>query len=44
MVTQVERDDTTWHTCEACGLMFDNVDEAKEHEKRCESDEPNYIQ
>lgn len=44
MVTQVQRDEVTWHTCETCGLMFDNEDEAKEHEKRCDSDSTDYIQ
>lgn len=44
MVTQVERDEMTWHTCETCGLMFDVEDEAKEHEKRCDAEEPSYIQ
>lgn len=44
MVTQVERDEITWHTCETCGLMFNIEDEAKEHEKRCDAKEPSYIQ
>ncbi len=44
MVTQVERDDTTWHTCETCGLMFDNEIEAEQHEERCESSDADYIQ
>ncbi|MFC6963528.1 DUF7128 family protein [Halocatena marina] len=44
MVTQVERDNVTWHTCETCGLMFDDKDDAKEHEKRCDEESPSYIQ
>lgn len=44
MVTQVERDDATWYTCEACGLMFDDQDDAKQHEERCDAEEPSYIQ
>ncbi|MFC7154706.1 hypothetical protein ACFQPA_04450 [Halomarina halobia] len=44
MVTQVERDDMTWYSCEGCGLMFDNRDDAKRHEEHCNAEEPTYIQ
>lgn len=44
MVTQVERNDVTWHTCETCGLMFDDEDDATEHEQRCDEESPSYIQ
>lgn len=44
MVVETERDDMTWYQCEQCGLMFDNRDDATEHEKHCDSEEPSYIQ
>lgn len=44
MVTQVERNDMTWHSCEACGLLFDSREDAKQHEERCDAEEPSYLQ
>ena len=44
MVTEVERDEMTWYTCEDCGLMFDVEDDAKRHEDGCDAMEPTYLQ
>lgn len=44
MVTTTTRDEMTWYRCEECGLLFDNEDDAKEHEKHCDAEEPSYIQ
>jgi len=44
MVVQTERDEMTWYKCEACGLMFDDRSDAKQHEDNCDAEEPSYIQ
>jgi hypothetical protein len=44
MVEETERDDMLWYQCEACGLMFDSRDDAKQHEQNCDSEDPSYIQ
>lgn len=44
MVTQTERDEATWFVCDKCGLMFDDPDDARQHETNCEGEEPDYIQ
>lgn len=44
MVTQVERDDMTWFSCEACGLLFDVSEDAERHEERCDAEGPSYLQ
>jgi hypothetical protein len=44
MVTQVERDDMTWYSCEDCGLMFDRTEDAEQHEECCDAEEPAYLQ
>lgn len=44
MVGQKERDDVTWYVCEGCGLMFDDEEDARQHEQRCDHEEPAYIQ
>ena len=44
MVVQTERDDATWYECETCGLLFDEQSDANEHERRCDGDDPSYIQ
>lgn len=44
MVVETERDDMIWFQCERCGLMFDNQDDAREHEQTCDAEEPSYIQ
>lgn len=44
MVIQTERDDMTWYKCEGCGLMFDEEEDARQHEENCDSEDPSYIQ
>lgn len=44
MVAETERDDMIWYKCEGCGLMFDDPDDAKQHEETCDSEDPSYIQ
>jgi hypothetical protein len=44
MVTETEEDGTTWYECELCGLTFDSPEDAREHEKHCDAEEPSYIQ
>ena len=44
MVVETVRDGVTWHECEHCGLMFDDEEEARQHEERCDAEDPNYLQ
>ncbi|MFC7057581.1 DUF7128 family protein [Halovenus salina] len=44
MVSETDRDGTTWYECDLCGLTFDSREEATEHESRCDAEEPSYIQ
>lgn len=44
MVTTTERDDMTWFECEACGLLFDDQDDARKHEQNCDAEGPSYLQ
>ena len=44
MVVETERDDMTWYRCEQCGLMFDDRDDARQHEENCDAEDPSYIQ
>ncbi|WP_255568316.1 hypothetical protein [Salinarchaeum sp. IM2453] len=44
MVTQTERDGSIWFECEECGLLFDNEQDAMQHEENCDAEEPSYIQ
>jgi rubredoxin len=44
MVSETERDEMTWYECEACGLLFDTLEDAKQHEANCDAEEPTYIQ
>jgi uncharacterized C2H2 Zn-finger protein len=44
MVVETERDGRTWYQCEECGLMFDDRDDARQHESNCDAEEPSYIQ
>jgi uncharacterized C2H2 Zn-finger protein len=44
MVTTTERDDMTWFECEACGLLFDDRDDARKHEDNCDAEGPSYLQ
>lgn len=44
MVAQTEREDGVWYECEECGLMFDDEEDARQHEANCDAEEPSYIQ
>ena len=44
MVATTERDDATWYECEKCGLLFDNRDDALQHEESCTAEDPDYLQ
>jgi len=43
MVSTTTRDEMTWYECEACGLLFDSKEDAKQHEQTCDAEEPSYI-
>ena len=43
MVVKTEHDDMTWYKCERCGLMFDSRDEARQHERTCDAEDPPYL-
>jgi uncharacterized C2H2 Zn-finger protein len=44
MVTTTERDGVTWYECEECGLMFDQQEDARQHESNCDAEDPSYLQ
>lgn len=44
MVEQTERDGRTWYECERCGMLFEDRNEAEEHERTCDAEEPDYLQ
>ena len=44
MVATTERDDMTWYECEECGLLFDNEQDARQHEDNCTAEDPEYLQ
>ena len=44
MVTTTTRDEMTWYECEYCGLLFDVEEDAREHERNCDEEDPSYIQ
>ena len=44
MVTETERDGATWWACDTCGMLFDDDDDAAQHEADCDGEEPSYIQ
>lgn len=44
MVVTTQRDEMEWFQCEDCGLLFDDPEDAKSHEKCCDAEEPAYIQ
>jgi hypothetical protein len=44
MVVKTERDEMTWYKCEGCGMMFDDAEDAKQHEANCDHEDPSYIQ
>ncbi|SDY41062.1 DUF7128 family protein [Halopenitus persicus] len=44
MVTTTERDGATWFACEVCGMLFDDREDATQHERSCEGEDPTYLQ
>ncbi|MFB6179439.1 MAG: hypothetical protein ABEI77_06915 [Halorientalis sp.] len=44
MVVQTQRNEMTWYKCEECGLMFDDQNDATQHEGHCDAEGPSYIQ
>jgi len=44
MVSQTTRDDATWYECEQCGMLFDDRQDANQHEETCDAEDPSYIQ
>ncbi|WP_281062929.1 DUF7128 family protein [Halorussus pelagicus] len=44
MVVTTERDEMTWYKCEGCGMMFDDEEDAEQHEANCDHEDPSYIQ
>lgn len=44
MVEETERDGMTWYRCEKCGLMFDDQNDANQHEENCDAEDPSYLQ
>ena len=44
MVVQTQRDDATWYECEQCGMLFDDRQDANQHEEACDVEDPSYIQ
>lgn len=44
MVDTTERDGMTWFQCENCGLLFDDREDASQHEENCAGDDPSYLQ
>lgn len=44
MVEQTDKDGSTWYVCEKCGMMFDDREEANQHENNCDAEDPAYLQ
>lgn len=44
MVEETVKDGTTWYVCEKCGMMFDDREEARQHEDTCDAEDPAYLQ
>jgi uncharacterized C2H2 Zn-finger protein len=44
MVEETVKDGTTWYVCQKCGMMFENRDEARQHEANCDAEDPTYLQ
>ncbi|MFB6174184.1 MAG: hypothetical protein ABEI39_06020 [Halobacteriales archaeon] len=44
MVSETTRDDMVWYECDACGLLFDSEDDARQHEANCDAEDPAYLQ
>jgi uncharacterized C2H2 Zn-finger protein len=44
MVQETERDGMTWYQCEQCEMLFDEREDARQHEETCDAEDPSYIQ
>lgn len=44
MVTPTEKDGMTWYECDLCGLLLEDREEARQHERNCDAEEPSYLQ
>ena len=44
MVEETVKDGRTWYVCEMCGMMFEDREEASQHEANCDAEDPSYIQ
>jgi uncharacterized C2H2 Zn-finger protein len=44
MVVKTQREDGTWYECEGCGMLFDDREDARQHESNCDDEDPSYIQ
>lgn len=44
MVEPTEKDGLTWYECERCGLLLEDQEEATQHERSCDAEEPSYLQ
>ena len=44
MVEETVKDGRTWYVCEMCGMMFEDREEASQHERNCDAEDPSYLQ
>jgi uncharacterized C2H2 Zn-finger protein len=44
MVSPTEHEGETWYECDECGMLFDDREDAKQHEANCDTDSPSYLQ
>jgi len=44
MVETTEKNGMTWYRCEQCGMLFDEREDARQHEDNCDAEDPSYIQ
>jgi len=44
MVSTTVRDGEEWYECEACGMLFDAKEDARQHERNCDAEDPSYLQ
>jgi uncharacterized C2H2 Zn-finger protein len=44
MVSTTERDGMTWYKCDGCGMLFDDREDATQHEGNCDAEDPSYLQ
>lgn len=44
MVEETEQDGSIWYVCAECGMMFDDREEAEQHEANCDAEDPSYLQ